>query len=73
MDTGFFSSLNIADNLVMHGPVKLGDPEVDTLLGNPNKAKKYLKWKPKINIKQLVNEMVNEDLKLLLNNDKKKR
>ena len=32
MDTSFFSSLNIADNLVMHGPVKLGDPEVDTLL-----------------------------------------
>ena len=46
--------------------------EVDTLLGNPTKAKKNLKWKPKIKIKQLVNEMVNEDLKILTNNDKKK-
>ena len=47
--------------------------EVDTLLGNANKAKKYLKWKPKTNIRQLVNDMVNEDLKIILKNDKKKR
>jgi len=46
--------------------------EVDTLLGNPSKAKKQLKWKPKVSIKELANEMVEEDLKLLSQNDKKK-
>ena len=41
--------------------------EVDTLLGNPKKAKKELNWKPKINIKTLIKEMVNFDLKKLTN------
>ena len=39
--------------------------EVDILLGNANKARKKLKWKPKTNIDALVKEMVNEDLKSL--------
>ncbi len=43
--------------------------EVDTLLGNPSKAKKILKWKPKITIKQLAKEMVQNDLNLLSKND----
>ena len=37
--------------------------EVDTLLGNSNKAKKELKWKPKVLINQLVKEMVNFEVK----------
>ena len=37
--------------------------EVDTLLGNSNKAKKELKWKPKVSVKQLVKEMVNSEIK----------
>ena len=37
--------------------------EVDILLGNANKAKKVLKWKPKTNIDDLVKEMIDEDLK----------
>ena len=43
--------------------------EVQTLLGNPLKAKKILKWKPKISIKQLAKEMVQNDLNLLTQND----
>ena len=35
--------------------------EVDYLIGNYNKAKKLLKWKPKISFKALVKEMVFED------------
>ncbi len=35
--------------------------EVDYLIGNYNKAKKFLKWKPKISFKALVKEMVFED------------
>ena len=41
--------------------------EVDTLLGNSRKARKELKWKPKINIKSLVREMINFDMKNLIN------
>jgi len=45
--------------------------EVDTLLGNSSKAQKILKWKPKISIKQLVTEMVNNDYNKFLNDKKK--
>ena len=41
--------------------------EVDTLLGNSKKARLELKWKPKTSIKVLVKEMVNFDLKKLIN------
>ena len=43
--------------------------EVDSLLGNPYKAKKLLNWKPKVSIKQLAAEMVEEDLKILSKDD----
>ena len=39
--------------------------EVDTLLGNPNKAKKELKWKAKTNIQELVKDMVSSELRSL--------
>ena len=38
--------------------------EVETLLGDPSKAKNILKWEPKISFKELVSEMVAEDLSL---------
>jgi len=41
--------------------------EVDTLLGNPKKAKKELNWAPKRNIKSLVSEMVISELSKLTN------
>ena len=46
--------------------------EVDTLLGNPAKAKKNLNWKPKTSFDNLVKEMIFEDLKSLKKNVKKK-
>ncbi|MDB2486423.1 GDP-mannose 4,6-dehydratase [Pelagibacteraceae bacterium] len=39
--------------------------EVDILIGNANKAKKILKWKPKITINELIKDMVEADLKKL--------
>ena len=39
--------------------------EVETLLGNPKKARKLLKWKPKITFKKLVSEMVESDFSKL--------
>ena len=37
--------------------------EVETLLGNPTKAREKLGWMPKTTFKELVREMVREDLK----------
>ena len=47
--------------------------EVDTLLGDASKAKKILKWKPRISFKSLVKEMIDHDYKSLRNtyNEKK--
>src|SRR6056300_232041 len=44
--------------------------EVETLLGDPSKAKEKLNWSPKISFEELVKEMVEEDFKLVskLNN-----
>ncbi|MCI5224774.1 MAG: GDP-mannose 4,6-dehydratase, partial [Candidatus Electrothrix sp. AR4] len=38
--------------------------EVETLLGDPSKAKEKLGWEPKISFAELVQEMIIEDLKL---------
>ena len=39
--------------------------EVTTLLANPKKAKKILKWKQNIAFKNLVKEMVESDIKFV--------
>ena len=36
--------------------------EVESLLGNAKKAYKKLEWKPKVNLEELVKEMINIDL-----------
>lgn len=38
--------------------------EVETLLGDPAKAKRQLGWEPKITLDELVNEMVDSDLEI---------
>jgi GDPmannose 4,6-dehydratase len=38
--------------------------EVDTLIGNANKAKEILGWEPKVNFEQLVQRMVENDLRI---------
>ena len=51
--------------------------EVETLLGNPNKALKKLNWQPKISLDDLVKEMIKSDKeyahkqKLFINNSSK--
>ena len=39
--------------------------EVNTLLGSSKKALKKLKWKPRTKIKDLIKEMISEELKTL--------
>ena len=36
--------------------------EVNNLIGNASKAKKLLKWKPKIDIYHLIKEMMDSDI-----------
>ena len=43
--------------------------EVNTLLGDSSKARKILKWKPKIKINDLAKEMVTKELKRLNNSN----
>ncbi|MET1254658.1 GDP-mannose 4,6-dehydratase [Aliikangiella maris] len=38
--------------------------EVETLLGDPDKAKKLLNWQPKISFEEMVEEMVEHDLQV---------
>ena len=42
--------------------------EVDVLIGNPAKANKKLGWSPKYNLEDLVNEMMESDLRLMNKN-----
>ena len=48
--------------LVAVDPTYFRPTEVDTLLGDPTKAKEKLGWEPKITFEELVTEMVREDL-----------
>ena len=38
--------------------------EVDNLVGNANKAKRLLSWKPKNDIRHLIKEMLSSDLEI---------
>ena len=38
--------------------------EVETLLGDPSKAKKLLGWEPKITLQEMVYEMMENDINL---------
>lgn len=54
-----------AKDYVVTDPKFLRPAEVDSLIGNPEKAKKKLLWNPKVSFERLIQMMVNEDLKLL--------
>lgn len=51
--------------LVKINPRYFRPTEVDLLLGNPAKAEKILKWKPRTTLNELVDIMVENDMKLL--------
>ena len=64
-EVGFYNGKNI----IKIDPRYFRPTEVETLLGDASKAKKKLNWSPKISFKQLVKEMVDEDLKLAKQED----
>jgi len=50
--------------IVAVDPTYYRPTEVETLLGNPEKAKQQLGWSPRVTFQQLVQEMIESDLKL---------
>ena len=51
------------DIIVRIDPRYFRPAEVETLLGDPTKAKQQLGWEPEISVREMCNEMVREDLK----------
>ena len=56
-------ALNIGDVIVRIDPRYFRPTEVETLLGDPTKAKELLGWVPEITVQEMCAEMVSEDLK----------
>lgn len=57
-------AVKAGDILVRIDPRYFRPAEVDTLLGDPTKAKEKLGWKPEISVQDMCAEMVREDLKI---------
>lgn len=58
------STLNVGDVIVQIDPRYFRPTEVETLLGDPSKAKQKLGWLPEITVQEMCAEMVEEDLKV---------
>jgi GDPmannose 4,6-dehydratase len=57
-------ALNVGDVIVRIDPRYFRPAEVETLLGDPSKAKQKLGWTPEITVQEMCSEMVAEDLKV---------
>jgi GDPmannose 4,6-dehydratase len=55
-------ALNVGDVIVQIDPRYYRPTEVETLLGDPSKAKEKLGWVPEITLNQMIEEMVENDL-----------
>ena len=58
------SALAVGDVIVRVDPRYFRPTEVETLLGDPSKAKHQLGWVPEITVQEMCAEMVREDLKV---------
>ena len=59
------SHLSIGDIVVLVDPKYFRPTEVDLLLGDPSKAENKLGWKREYKLKELVDDMMKSDLKLM--------
>ena len=57
-------ALKIGDVIVKINPIYYRPTEVETLLGDPSKAKNQLGWVPEITVQEMCREMVLNDLEL---------
>ena len=58
------SAVNVGDVIARVDPRYFRPAEVETLLGDPAKAKAKLGWEPEITVQEMCSEMVAEDLKV---------
>ena len=56
-------SLN-GKHIIRIDPIYFRPTEVENLLGDSTKAQKKLGWKPRISFKELIKEMLTEDIRL---------
>ncbi|MEM7176208.1 MAG: GDP-mannose 4,6-dehydratase [Pseudomonadota bacterium] len=56
-------ALNVGDVVMRIDPRYFRPAEVETLLGDPSRAKQKLGWEPEITVQEMCAEMVREDLK----------
>ena len=59
------NKLQVGDEIVAVDPKYFRPTEVDLLLGNPSKAEEKLGWKREYKLKELVDDMMASDLKLM--------
>ncbi|NLU96927.1 GDP-mannose 4,6-dehydratase [Marinomonas sp. UCMA 3892] len=57
-------ALKVGDVVVQIDPRYFRPAEVETLLGDPSKAKQKLGWTPEITVQEMCSEMVSADLKI---------
>jgi GDPmannose 4,6-dehydratase len=62
VDASISPNINVGDVIVRVDPRYFRPTEVETLLGDPTKAKEKLGWEPEITFEEMVNEMVSSDL-----------
>ena len=63
IDGELVPALSVGDVIVRVDPRYFRPTEVETLLGDPSKAKQKLGWVPEITVQEMCAEMVREDLK----------
>jgi len=57
-------ALKVGDVIMKIDPDYFRPTEVETLLGDPSKAKEKLGWKPEITVKEMCREMMIQDMKI---------
>jgi len=57
-------ALKVGDVIVKVDPRYFRPAEVETLLGDPSKAKEKLGWEPKITLEEMVHEMMENDINI---------
>ena len=62
VDNSIAPGVKVGDVIVKVDPCYFRPAEVDTLLGDPTKAKKKLGWEPEISVEEMCAEMVASDL-----------
>ena len=64
LDTDFETNLKVGDVIVKVDERYFRPSEVETLLGDPSRAKDKLGWEPEISVEEMCHEMMDSDLEI---------